>query len=565
MTTIESLIKLIDSLPLEVMDIKEITKAMNPAMEIISRDLHIAELILQTDIAPNPMALDGAHYTQRQVYSNDPEDMKKAVKMYFSAMGQGRNIVTLIPRKNYDWTEEELHTIQTLGKLHYCVYTRAALARNLRRASEIDMLTGLPNRAGMMSIGRLISEHTSLSEYYGCYYNLKHFRNVNNRYGNFGGDQVLKRFAQKMHEFIIPMKELAGRPGSDYFFFLIRKERFEHFKNHLSNLSIELEVMGKEITVPIHGRMGIYSATDSDTIISVYDNAVMAYAEARYTNKELVEYDQTLKDLALRRKKISSVFHSALSSKEFFPLYQPKVCLETMRMCGCEALVRWNHHGQIMSPADFIPVLESDGTIEELDLYMLNQACADLEDWISRGLEPVRVSVNFSKLDLSDEYLIMKIASIMDRHHIPASLIEIELTETAFYEDKPGLSSFMDQMKELGIEVAMDDFGTGYSSLYLFKDLTFDIVKLDRSFVSQLVSDTGRDHVIVSSMISMLRELKTDMVAEGVETSSQLAMIRELGCNMVQGFLFDRPMPKAEFEERLKDPSYASILKSTED
>ena len=556
MTTTESLIRLIDSLPLEIMDVEEITKAMKPSMEIISRDLHIAELILQTDINPNPMALDGAHYTERQVYSSDPEDLKKAVKIYFTAMGQGRNIITIIPRKNYDWTEDELHTIQTLGRLHYCVYTRAALARNLHRASEIDMLTGLPNRAGTMSIGRIISEHAPLSDYYGVYFNLKHFRNVNNRYGNYAGDQVLKKFAQKAHEFIIPMKELVGRPGSDVFFFLIRKDRIEIFHRFLDHLSLDLDIMGKEMTIPISGRAGIYHATDKDTIISVYDNVILAYSEARLTKSDWVEFDQNMKNHALQRKKISSVFRSALSAGEFYPCYQPKICLERMVLCGSEALVRWNRYGTIMSPADFIPVLETDGTIEELDLFMLDAACTDLSDWISRGLKPVKTSVNFSKLDLDDEYLVMKIAAILDRHHIPSSLIEIELTETAFYENKERLSSFMEQMKELGIDVAMDDFGTGFSSLYLFKDLSFDMVKLDRSFVEHLSESSGRDQVVVSAVINMLHALNTGMVAEGVENVSQLELIRNLGCNMVQGYIFDKPMPKEEFEKRLKEPAY---------
>ena len=257
-------------------------------------------------------------------------------------------------------------------------------------------------------------------------------------------------------------------------------------------------------------------------------------------------------DKTIKANEISSVFPDTLIREEFAVYYQPKVGLSDNSLCGCEALTRRIRNGKIISPADFIPVLEREGTICRLDFYVLDKVCADIKRWLDMGLVPVRVSTNFSKLHLHNEDFADRIIGIINKHGIDPSLIEVELTESSGYEDYEALAEFVRKMKSYGVSTSIDDFGTGYSSLNLLKDLDVDIIKLDKSFLDNLGDEKKSDEVVIRHIVNMVNELDMKVVAEGVETNVQADLLENFSCSMSQGYLFDKPLPCSEFEKRLR-------------
>ena len=253
----------------------------------------------------------------------------------------------------------------------------------------------------------------------------------------------------------------------------------------------------------------------------------------------------------MRQKEVSQMFPKALENREFVVYYQPKVTLSDNQLCGSEALVRWFRGGAMVPPMSFIPVLEREGSVCKLDFYVLEQVCLDIQNWLSRGIEPVRVSVNFSKIHLQNPHLADEILAVLKKYDISPKYIEVELTEMSGYESYETLSCFVQTMRENGVSTSIDDFGTGYSSLNLLKDLNVDIIKLDKSFLKNMEKHRENDVIVIKNIVNMVNDLDMEVIAEGVETQKQAEFLRGINCRMAQGFLFDRPLPRAEFEKRL--------------
>ena len=256
------------------------------------------------------------------------------------------------------------------------------------------------------------------------------------------------------------------------------------------------------------------------------------------------------------------MFPKALENREFVVYYQPKVTLEDNCLCGCEALVRWFRDGVMVPPMQFIPVLEWEGSVCKLDFYVLDQVCRDVQEWMAKGIEPVRISVNFSKAHLHNPDLAKKILAVLQKYDVPSRYIEIELTEMSGYENYETLLDFVRTMHESGVSTSIDDFGTGYSSLNLLKDLNVDIIKLDKSFLNNMESRKKNDVIVIKNIIQMVNELDMEVIAEGVETMEQADFLRGMHCCMAQGFLFDRPLPHDDFEKRLNGDHVYSLEKS---
>ena len=245
------------------------------------------------------------------------------------------------------------------------------------------------------------------------------------------------------------------------------------------------------------------------------------------------------------------MFPIAISKKQFEVYYQPKVNILNQSLCGCEALVRWNRNGTVVSPMEFIPVLEQEGTICTLDFFVFEKVCQTIKSWQDRGIEPVRVSVNFSRNHLKNPELATKIFSIIERYHVDPQYLEIELTEMSGYDNYENLAIFIQEMRKKGVHISIDDFGTGYSSLNLLTDLDVDTIKLDRSYSVRLDNEKEKTKVLIQSIVNMVHKLGFKVIAEGVETEEQAAFLREIGCSIVQGYLYDKPLLLEEFEKRL--------------
>ena len=228
--------------------------------------------------------------------------------------------------------------------------------------------------------------------------------------------------------------------------------------------------------------------------------------------------------------------------------------MQSQSLCGCEALVRWKRNGQIVPPNDFLPVLEKEASICKLDFYVFHRVCEDIHSWIQAGYEPVRVSSNFSRLHLRNPHLTEDILNTMKEFDIDSKYIEIELTEASDFEDKVAMQQFVDGLRQHGITVSIDDFGTGYSTFNAIKDLNVNVIKLDKSLLDHIGGEnTHHDEVVIRNMVNMINELNLEVVAEGVENTKQLNFLQHAKCSTIQGFLFDKPLTKEDFEKRLSN------------
>ena len=253
-------------------------------------------------------------------------------------------------------------------------------------------------------------------------------------------------------------------------------------------------------------------------------------------------------------KETIAKFSDAIKNKEFLVYYQPKVDMTTNKLCGCEALVRWMHDGKLIPPFSFIPILEDEGYITELDFYVFEKVCEDISVWVSKGIEPVRISSNFSKLHLKNKRFAEDVLETIAKYNVDKKYIEIELTESSGYDDFEAMTQFVNKMKVESIHTALDDFGTGYSSLSLLKDLDIDVVKLDKSFLNGANTDLQKQ--MIENIIKMIRDLHHDVICEGVETEQQAQFLKSVKCFMAQGYLYDKPLPHDDFESRLVSPVY---------
>lgn len=246
---------------------------------------------------------------------------------------------------------------------------------------------------------------------------------------------------------------------------------------------------------------------------------------------------------------------AAIQNKEFVVYFQPKVSITDMRIAGAEALVRWYFNGQILPPVKFIPFCERTGLVIDIDFYVLEETCKKMREWLDKGFDVVRISVNFSKYHFNEAGVAERIYKVIKQYDIPPELIEVEFTETAYLDKEELLEYTVDKLKSYGIKSSIDDFGSGYSSLNLLQNMDFEVVKIDKSLLGKGVENEKAKKVI-SSIIHMAKELKMEVLAEGVETSEELRLLQDLKCDVVQGYFFDKPLPVDDFEARLKAGRY---------
>ena len=270
----------------------------------------------------------------------------------------------------------------------------------------------------------------------------------------------------------------------------------------------------------------------------------------------IVFYTDMLMSDKERSRKIQKMFPEALKNGEFHVFYQPKVNIVTGELCGAEALCRF-HDGHIVPPMDCIPVLEETNESCLLDHHMLDQVCAHLRGWLDEGKRVVRVSVNLSRRHMNDPDLVKTILGIIDKHHVPHEYIEIELTETTTDVEFKDLRLIVDALQKEGICTSVDDFGMGYSSLNLIRVVPWNVLKVDRVFLPMdgESKDSARS-VMFKYVVAMAKELGLECIVEGVETKAQLALLKENGCELAQGYLFDKPLPVGDFENRLDMVTY---------
>ena len=456
-----------------------------------------------------------------------------------------------------EWNEEDLKYIDATVNLLILCYARAHLIDVLENMILFDPMSGIPSTEGFFKFARTMLTKGELNQYNSYYCNLKRFRVVNRKFGKKETDRMLIEYCRKINSFANE-NECIGRLGGDNFVALIKKERTEEFLEFIQGVEICGEINGIETPAIIRAVAGCYEITTNtpDEISYLIDKCGIAMNIAKHVAKKpYLFYTAELNDMMINRHKTISYFPDALANKEFLVYYQPKVDTFTQEIKGAEGLARWKRGEKIYSPGIFIPVLEEDGSICQLDFYMLERVCEDIRRWLDLGIEPVRISVNFSRMNLTDPRFAEKILEIIEKYSIPKNLIEIEITETLDEAEKGLLQKFMNKLNDEGILTAIDDFGTGYSSINLLREFPVDVLKLDKSFVDSHI-DRPKDYIVLDNIVKMATDLNIEVVMEGVETKEQLDFMREIKCHYIQGYIFDKPMPEPEFREKMIKGSY---------
>ncbi len=532
---------------------EQLSKAISKEIVPLADEMHLGYFGAYLDAPPNSLAPQGKH-VKGDIYRGD-YNAEEIWHIEFLTPEEGLCILSVAPTRNYHWNEEEKKQLYFFLECVFLRMGRCRMGQLLSRVGTNDFLTSALNNRGMILYGKELYKKGELVRYDALFLNLKNFKYINRSVGQKKGDEILVKYCHTLQGFQLP-GEVISRPGGDNFFALVRKERTQLFLKFLQEVPITIPYEESHKTYRISANVGIYRILEHDNIDTAMDSATVALNEVKHSGKgvDQIWYAPYMLEKIMHDKQISQLFSKALTDGEFWVYYQPKVLLETQALCGGEALVRWYHEGKLVPPMDFIPVLEREGTVCNLDFYVFERVCADLRRWIDMGIEPVRISVNFSKQHLRNPRLAEKILDIMQKYEMESRYIEIELTEMSGIKDHDAMLSFLQKMRDYGIYTSIDDFGTGFSSLNMLREFQMDVIKLDKSFVDKIAltdADSASDRIVIQNIVHMVRDLQLEIISEGVETKEQAEFLRKIQCHMAQGFLYDRPLPHDEFEKRL--------------
>lgn len=416
----------------------------------------------------------------------------------------------------------------------------------LHRLSYHDLLTNALNRNAFMDV---LSQFRP-GQYASAgiiYIDINGMKEINDFYGHHQGDKILITTVAKVFNLFKP--DELFRIGGDEFviitYDLTETDFYEKF-NLLRNIFCEKTNLPFSIAT---GSCWVKSPSDLNSLLQQADSAMYTDKKKFYYGKEKTSrYRHNLDDILNLAN--YSALQEALTAGQFCIYFQPKISLDTEEFIGSEALIRYiNQAGEIIAPNNFIPILEEARLIKMLDLYVFEEVCKQINIWKERKLRVKPVSINLSRSTLSYHFLADQLLALITKHNIDISLLELEVTETAEVDNQLVFSQALEKLKEYGFSISIDDFGVRNASLSLFTTINFDILKLDRSLVKTLAQNQ-KARILIRSLAVICSDLGIKLIAEGVETLEQLDILKELRCNEVQGYLFSKPLPLNDFENK---------------
>uniref|UniRef100_UPI0040559C8A EAL domain-containing protein n=1 Tax=Acetatifactor sp. TaxID=1872090 RepID=UPI0040559C8A len=378
---------------------------------------------------------------------------------------------------------------------------------------------------------------------------IEHFKIFNKWRGRNAGDEFLMAMASALRQFEKEYGGVAAYFGGDNFavFLPNRPEVIALLEQRLVAVALE-----KGKTVGFLPAFGVYCIDNRELeTVEMYDYAVEALSKVvgRY-EKRICYYEKSMTSAAEKEVDIIVAAREALEKGEFVIYLQPKVRITTKKIVGAEALVRWiSPEKGMISPADFIPVLEKNGFIGELDQCVWELVCKTIRSWSDRGIEPVPVSINVSRIDILSFDTVKFLNSLVEKYQIERKYLKIEITESAYADNAGKILDTIQELRESGYTLMMDDFGSGYSSLNMLRQAIVDIIKLDMRFLDIDHGDIQKGFSILKSVINMSNEISIPIVIEGVETNQQADFLQDMGVRFAQGYLYYRPMPVEQFEQ----------------
>lgn len=474
--------------------------------------------------------------------------------------GELKGLVSIEDDKEREWTQNEIESIMTITKIisSYLLKIRASdrASKQLYNLKNYDTLTNLPTLYKFkVDAKQLLRENTD-KQYAIIYSDINRFKHINDTLGYDVGDKILFDCGNFLSSNI--EHECIARIGEDNFIILVPYYNEEELKktvletNEQFNNIQKAKYPGYKFTIT----SGISIIDRNEELSVTIDNANIARKSLKNSrDNSCLFFDDNMKMKIHKELEITNNMETALKNGEFIVYIQPKIGLTENLVVGGEALVRWRKADDvIIPPNDFIPVFEKNGFIVNLDFYIYEEVLKMMRRWIDSGIKLVPISLNVSRIHLNDENFVSEIKKLVDSYNIPYDLLELELTESIFLKNSEIALTAMKGLRELGIKVSIDDFGSGYSSLNLLKNMSTDVIKLDKEFFSKGDEMHKEEKIIVSSIISMAKQLNLKVISEGVETKNQSDFLRSVSCDMAQGYLYAKPMPVDMFEKLLVDP-----------
>ncbi|MEL6350875.1 MAG: EAL domain-containing protein [Cyanobacteria bacterium J06627_28] len=457
----------------------------------------------------------------------------------------------------------EIAVIEAAASQIYLAMQRAQIERLQRSRSAHDQLTQLPDRLLFtQQLTQAIAQTIESDKMLGvAFLDLDRFKNINDTLGHEVGDGLLKQVADRLQN-CLRGYDVVARWGGDEFTLLLYELRSAEDISHiaeriLQRLSAPFRVQGEElyVTASLGIALAPYDGDDAQTLLRNAD-AAMYQAKARGRNNYQVYFDE-INAHARTQLNLETDLRKAIEHDELFLCYQPQVDLQSGRWIGMEALIRWNHPTLgMISPGKFIPIAEETGLIEPIGHWVLHAACAQYQQWHQAGMPPMRLAVNLSAQQFQRTSLVRSVIETLKATQFDPHYLELEVTESAAMHDVSFAIQILKKLGNAGIQIAMDDFGTGYSSLSVLKYFPLDTIKIDRSFVQDLV-DSPSDAAIASTIIALAKGLDFKVLAEGIETPEQQDVLSDMGCDYAQGYWFSRPLTVQKIDELLAEGCFS--------
>lgn len=439
------------------------------------------------------------------------------------------------------------------------VAERRVMNERLQHLAQYDALTDLPNRSLLND--RLEQTLTNAVRYERSValltIDLARFRSINEQYGHGAGDKVLIEVAQRLAH-LIRSGDTVARSGADDFTIILAN--LQHDKDAillaqriLDRIAQPIGIGNRQLTVTANIGIGLFPK-DGMSAEALFKASDIALDRSRQAGKGLFRfYTKEMDEDAERRLRLEADLRLAFENRELHIHYQPQVNLINGRICGYEALLRWTHPelGPV-SPAQFIPMAEEIGLIDAIGAWVINEACKQNQTWVAAGHPLLPMAVNVSARQFQHSDLVRVVSQALADSGLPGAGLELEITESAFLDDIVKVAFVLDQIKSLGVQLALDDFGTGYSSLSHLSSLPFDKIKIDQSFIRDIISNPV-NAAIVNATIAMGRSLNMTVLAEGVENEAQLQFLRNRQCEAMQGWLFSKALPAGEVDALMKN------------
>lgn len=564
-----------DTLVLALVDITH-RKQAEAALSKLSRAIEqspVAVLITDRDGVveyANPQFENQTGYSASEVVGRLPDMLASegipasVYREIWQAIGEGLEWVGELTSRRKDggwyWSNTRISPIRgNDGHISHLLFSsedislRKAYEERLLRQANFDQLTNLPNRILVFdrlcqSLNQALHDHRSLTV---MQVDLDHFKVVNDSLGHDAGDAVLRESARRLSE-CVPPTDTVARLGADEFLLLLSQQENDEPADMVARRILEgfahpFQVAGTEAFVS--ASIGVAVApTDGTDPNQLLRNCGAAVSRAKESGRDTYRFfTPDLNNLAARRLEIDSHLRHALDRRELHLHYQPLMDMRTGKLAGAEALLRWNNPQLGSVPPDqFIPLAEETGQIVAIGEWVLRTACHQARQWLDQGLD-IFIAVNTSSRQLRHINLLDQVRDVLKETGLPPERLEMEVTETFLIQDPQRTADILEALAHLGVRLSLDDFGTGYSSLSYLKRYPFHTLKIDRSFVRDVLDDPN-DKALVKAIIAMARSLNLKLIAEGVETAEQRDFLRHYDCDILQGYHYSKPLPPDLFD-----------------